>query len=242
MPPIEQEFAAHIDRFDHAVLRQSFNDNDEFMLIDDFLPASVLDEFIGLLPNLSARVHRNFIPKHKKGGSISRHVLDQLAPAFGALYRSPALMNFINAITGETLKFCPSNDAHTYALYYYTEPGDHIGYHYDTSYYRGKRYTLLLGLIDSSGCQLDYQLHTRNKNTPTVHAATQLTPGRLALFNGDKLYHRITPLAENERRIALTFEYVTNTEMHPLRRFVSSMKDSIAYFGFKQVFSRPENH
>jgi hypothetical protein len=30
--------------------------------------------------------------------------------------------------------------------------------------------------------------------------------------------------------------------MHPLRRFVSNMKDAIAYFGFKQVFTKARPH
>ena len=58
------------------------------------------------------------------------------------------------------------------------------------------------------------------------------------MFNGDKLYHRITPLAADERRVALTLEYLTSTHMNPVLRFVSNMKDAIAYFGFRQVFSR----
>ncbi len=58
------------------------------------------------------------------------------------------------------------------------------------------------------------------------------------IFNGDKLYHRVTPLGSGERRIVLTLEYVTSTKMHPFRRFVSNMKDAIAYFGFRQVFGK----
>jgi len=58
----------------------------------------------------------------------------------------------------------------------------------------------------------------------------------LVFFNGDKLYHRITPLKDNERRVALTLEYLTTTHMNFLLRFISNMKDSVAYFGFKQVF------
>jgi hypothetical protein len=46
------------------------------------------------------------------------------------------------------LSLCPENDPHSCALYYYTEPGDHIGFHYDTSYYKGARYTILMGLVD----------------------------------------------------------------------------------------------
>ncbi|HEX2245237.1 MAG TPA: hypothetical protein VHH94_02965, partial [Gammaproteobacteria bacterium] len=63
-------------------------------------------------------------------------------------------------------------------------------------------------------------------------------PGTLAIFNGDKLYHRITPLRRGERRIALTLEYITNVQMAPLLRFISTMKDAIAYFGFSSLFQR----
>jgi len=31
-------------------------------------------------------------------------------------------------------------------------------------------------------------------------------------------------------------QYVTSGEMNPFMRFVSNMKDSIAYFGLKEVF------
>jgi choline kinase len=45
-------------------------------------------------------------------------------------------------VAGERLHASPSGDPHAYALYFYTEPGDHIGWHYHTSYYAGRRYTL----------------------------------------------------------------------------------------------------
>ena len=65
-----------------------------------------------------------------------------------------------------------------------------------------------------------------------------MAPGDLVFFDGDKLRHRITPLAQGELRVSLTFEYVTDPTMHPWWRFVSNMKDAIAYFGFRQVFRR----
>ncbi|MEH1831477.1 MAG: hypothetical protein V7L29_05205 [Nostoc sp.] len=43
-------------------------------------------------------------------------------------------------------------------------------------------------------------------------------------------------MGENEQHIVLTLEYVTDTRMGMLKRFVSNMKDAIAYFGFRQVF------
>ncbi|MEH2365984.1 hypothetical protein [Nostoc sp.] len=53
-----------------------------------------------------------------------------------------------------------------------------------------------------------------------------ITSGTLVLFNGDKRYHRVTPMGKNEQRIILTLEYVTDTRMGMLKRFVSNMKDA----------------
>jgi alkylated DNA repair dioxygenase AlkB len=232
----ETALAEHLATFDLEVLKRDFAAQDEFVKIADFLPQSVLDELLEALPSVENSVHRNYIPKHKKGGSVSRYDLDQAAPGFATLYTAPELTNFLQALCSRELKFCPADDPHTYALYFYTEPGDHIGYHYDTSYYQGVRYTALLGLVSAPSCQLEYQLHTKNADRSVEKHSIELSPGTLVLFNGDKLHHRITPLAKDQRRVSLTFEYLTNTNMHPWLRFISNMKDSIAYFGFKQVF------
>lgn len=227
---------------DPSELRRRFLEQNEYIAVEDFLPQPCLQRLLDALPALEPKVHRNFIPKHKKGGSISRFELDSSAPAFPECYRSQAFVDFIGAVTGETLMFCPPDDPHTYALYYYTEPGDHIGYHYDTSYYRGSRYTILIGLVDQSSCRLECQLYRDDPNRETQTVSVALKPGMLVIFNGDKLYHRVTPLGEGERRVALTLEYVTSTNMNPFRRFVSNMKDAIAYFGFRQVFKKSRAH
>jgi len=60
----------------------------------------------------------------------------------------------------------------------------------------------------------------------------------MVFFDGDKLLHRVTPLADGEVRISLTFEYVTDPSMRPWRRVFSNMKDAVAYFGFSEVFRR----
>ena len=233
---LEQFMAARVGELDHAQLHAHFLAQNEFLALENFLSPAWLAALNAALPTLEPHVHRNYIPRHKKGGSISRYDLDGLAPQFGALYRSPALLDFCAKVTGRPLLLCPGNDPHTYALYYYTEAGDHIGYHYDTSYYKGARYTILLGIVDDSSCRLEYQLYKDDPTRAMREETMPLMPGTLVIFNGDKLYHRITPLGAKERRIALTLEYVTSASMHPVRRFVSNMKDAIAYFGFRQVF------
>ncbi len=233
---LEQFMATRVGELNHPQLHAQFLAQNEFLAVENFLSPAWLAALKATLPTLEPHVHRNYIPRHKKGGSISRYDLDGLAPQFGELYRSPALLDCFAKITGQPLLLCPGNDPHTYALYYYTEAGDHIGYHYDTSYYKGARYTILLGIVDDSSCRLEYQLYKDDPTRPMREEAMPLAPGTLAIFNGDKLYHRITPLGDHESRIALTLEYVTSASMHPVRRFVSNMKDAIAYFGFRQVF------
>ncbi len=239
---INTALTEHLKTLDVEQLRREFVAQDEFVVVRDFLPPSILDGLLAGLPSLEPVVHRNFIPKHKKGGSVSRFDLDKNAPRYRELYNANALMTFMSALCGRELSYCPAGDPHTYALYYYTEPGDHIGYHYDTSYYDGARYTILIGLVAAPSCQLECQLHTKNPAATVETLSVTLEPGMFVMFNGDKLYHRITPLAANERRVALTLEYLTSTHMHPVLRFISNMKDAIAYFGFKQVFSRDRGH
>ena len=110
--------------------------------------------FFAAVNTVEPQVNRNYLPGHKQGGSVSRHTLDQLAPFVAELYRSPALTGLLEKVAGEKLQLSPPDDPHAYALYFYTKPGDHIGWHYDTSYYAGRRYTLLLGVIDRSSCRL----------------------------------------------------------------------------------------
>ena len=116
-----------------------------------------------------------------------------------------------------------------------------IGWHYDTSYYAGRRYTVLLGLIDHSSCRLDYELHTRTPGSIPVAGSLQIAPGGLVFFDGDALRHRITPLAAGERRVSLTLEYLPPDGAHAslLAPDLEHEGRTFAYFGFRQVFRGP---
>lgn len=232
------EHSVNYAGMDSTQFKSTYTAQDEFVFVPDFLPKDALAQIQARLPALRDAVHRNFIPKHKKGGSISRYQIDQLAPEIADLYVDKSFKAWLEALCGVRLMQSPANDPHAYALYYYTEAGDHIGYHYDTSYYRGDRYTVLIGIVDDSSCRLEYQLYRRSRTRESVSGSVALTPGALAFFHGDKLYHRITPLREGEQRISLTLEYVTDPRMYPWHRFVSNMKDAIAYFGFRQIMRR----
>jgi hypothetical protein len=236
---VADEVRRALAALDVRAVREAYWKQNEFVSLENCLPPAVVRRLVADVDRVRPSVHRNYIPRHKKGGSVSYYTLLEQAPAIVALYRTPAFIDFLEAVTGRSLGPCPATDPHSCALYFYTEPGDHIGFHYDTSYYKGTRYTVLVGLIERSSSRLVCQPYRRLPDRDPVEIALATHPGTLVLFNGDNLWHAITPLGEGEERVSLTLEYVTDPAMTLFKRFVSNMKDSIAYFGFRSVFGRP---
>ncbi len=59
-----------IAKQDEPALRRRYNQQDEFLVIPDFLSADVMEEWEAQLPALIPNIHRNYLPGHKKGGSV----------------------------------------------------------------------------------------------------------------------------------------------------------------------------
>jgi hypothetical protein len=236
--PLSHELTRLFGALDVEAARAAYWRQNELLVLERCLPATVVASLVAEVDRVRPDLHRNYIPRHKKGGSVSFYTLAARAPAILTLYRHPGFLEFLARVTGQPLEPCPESDPHACALYFYTEPGDHIGFHYDTSYYRGARYTILVGLIERSSSRLVCQLYKDDPGRATEERRLATEPGTLVLFNGDKLWHAITPLGPGEERVSLTLEYVTDPRMTRVKRFVSNMKDSIAYFGFRAVFGR----
>ncbi|HZS10618.1 MAG TPA: 2OG-Fe(II) oxygenase [Nitrospirales bacterium] len=238
MANISEAVEDAVRKLDFDRIHREYWAQNEFVVLPQFLPASVVqDALVPISDRLKAGLNRNFIPGHKKGGSVSYYTVRDQGGGFIELYRSTAFRDFLDRLTGARLLPCPDNDPHACALYYYTEPGDHIGFHYDTSYYKGARYTILMGLVDHApSCKLVCQLYKDDPTRPMKELSLSTGPGDMVIFNGDKLWHSVTPLGEGEERAVLTMEYVTNPDMNPIKRLYSNLKDAFAYFGLKAVF------
>jgi hypothetical protein len=235
---VAEEMARTLGALDVERARATYWEQNEFICLERWLPASIVRGMVDEVERVRPSIHRNYIPRHKKGGSVSYYTLVEQAPTILGLYRAPAFIEFLAAITRRPLQPCPPSDPHSCALYFYTEPGDHIGFHYDTSYYKGSRYTVLVGLIERSSSRLVCQLYKDDPARETRELQLATHPGTLVAFNGDKLWHAITPLGEGEERVSLTLEYVTDPSMHPVKRLYSNLKDAFAYFGLRTVFGR----
>jgi alkylated DNA repair dioxygenase AlkB len=235
---IDELIADSLKERDEATLREKYSDQDEFVIVEEFLPVEVLTRWNVELERLKPHVHRNYLPGHKKGGSVAYQTVNALAPSITSVYHSGALLGFLRRVVSDEVSECPPNDPHRCALYVYTEEGDHMSWHYDTSYYKGRRWTVLAGLKDESSSRLLCRLHTRNPDREVVNLELQIKPGMVVIFNGDKVYHAVSPLKRSESRYVVSMQYVTSGEMNPLMRFVSNMKDAVAYFGLRGVFGK----
>ncbi|MCX5762114.1 MAG: 2OG-Fe(II) oxygenase [Gemmatimonadetes bacterium] len=220
---------------DAATLVPTYRAQDELAVVSHFLDDGQVAPLVAEANALRARINRNYVPGIKKGGSVSSFDIAKHAPQVHALYRSPEFIAWLSALTGEALLTCPDTDPHACALYYYTEAGDHIAYHYDTSFYRGKRFTVLVGLVQHSASDLVCQLYHRDKGRDTVEVRVKTEPGTLVVFNGDKLWHCVTPCAAGDDRVVLSLEYVTDRRMGAVQRVISNVKDAVAYFGIRSL-------
>jgi len=239
MKSVEQQVTDLVSGVNKDEWSRLYWEQGEFLAWECLMPKSLIEEFMGEVDGVRQKINRNFIPKHKKGGSVSYYLLQESAPAILALYQNAEWVRLLSHIAGVPLLLCPDEDPHACALYFYTEPGDHIGYHYDTSYYKGARYTVLIGLRDQSSSQLLCRLHTKESGREEEELSMATEPGTFIFFNGDKLYHAVSPLAEGEERIVLTLQYVTDPAMSFTHRWFSNMKDAVGYFGWPALFRRP---
>ena len=238
MNVIDQELSGLASSINVEDWKRQYWDQGEFLAKEHLIPVPLIEEFMQEVEGVRSRINRNFIPGHKKGGSVSFYLLQEYAPAILALYRHQEWMRVLSHIAGVPLLLCPETDPHSCALYFYTEPGDHIGFHYDTSYYKGDRFTVLVGLRDNSTSRLVCRLHTKNVGHEEQELTLTTEPGMYIFFNGDKLSHAVTPLGSGEERIVLTLQYVTNPAMGIAQRWFSNMKDAVGYFGWSALFRK----
>src|SRR5581483_6816675 len=96
---------------DFERVRTEYWDQNEFVCLPRFLPQSVVEEhLIPQVVNLKPKLNRNYIPGHKKGGSVSYYTVRKQAPEFLDVYRSPAFIQFLSRLAGANLMLCPDHD------------------------------------------------------------------------------------------------------------------------------------
>lgn len=181
-----------------------------------------------------AAMKRTFIPTHKKGATLSYEQIHTLAPHCLAFYHNAEVQQWISKITGVTVFPTPDQDQSSLSILCYHEPGDHINWHYDHNFYRGRHFTVLLSLVNEGPNGLSSG--TLQRQLPGGKAVDYDTSANtLIVFEGARVRHRATPVGENERRVILSMTYCADPRISRFKEFVRRCKDT-AFFGLRALW------
>ena len=209
--------------------------DDRLVSIRDVLPTPVVEELRRQALHLVGP-ERSYVPRHKKGGTVAYENLFEAAPAIVALYHSKEMREFISRIVGVDVFPTPINDQSSLSVLFYVKPGDHIGWHYDHNFYRGRHFTVLLPIINE-GRAADELSHATLKAKIQGREIDVATPSNtLVVFEGARVNHKVTPIEEGERRLVISMTYCSDPRANALQGTVRRIKD-VAFFGPRALWT-----
>ncbi len=179
---------------------------------------------------------RSFVPTHKKGGTVAYETLIASAPAIVALYHSADLKDFISRLVGVEVKPTPIHDQSSLSVLFYDKPGDHIGWHYDHNFYRGRHFTVLIALTNqgaAAGGLSHAELWARIAGR---EIAVSTAPNTAVVFEGARVHHKVTPIRAGERRLILSMTYCTDPRSRWWQGVSRRIKDT-AFFGVRALWT-----
>ena len=204
--------------------------NDQIIYIENFLN---YDFFYDLQKTFNDTKYETINNIFRKGNGISFLNLHKHKDYYNllSLYYSEELILEINKILNIYLQRLSLNDNNACSLLIYTNKGDYIDWHYDISSLYGKRYTLLLTLINKNNITNELSENEFIYKLNNVENKIKLKENSLILFEGNKVLHKSTPINNNEKRIIFSMVLCdvcqTNNNL-PLKLY-DMIKDNTIY-------------
>lgn len=179
---------------------------------------------------------RSWLPGHKQGGTVAYEDLHHRCADLVAFFLSDDLRRLVSATVGEEVRPTPVHDQSSCSLLVYEKPGDHIGWHYDHDFYRGRHFTVLLSLanerLDGGGVSSS-TLQVRRE----VGDVSIPTPANtLVIFEGAHVLHRASALGPDQRRVLLSMTFCTDERCAWWQAAIRRCKD-VAYFGPRALWT-----
>lgn len=210
-----------IDLAPHA---DEFRAQDELLYRPDVFTGATLDALRAEAEQLDRSAVRVHVPFVRSGGTVGARRLRDEAPAITALYDE--LAGVVAALVGRAVHTKHDDDDHGFALYSY-RAADFMRFHHDMcGCAQGNSYSVTVGIVDDSSARLECRL----PNGRELSIATR--PGSLTIYNGSRIYHRVSRLGRGERRIVLSGSYRT-APRDPLRHLAQRMTDGLIYYGIR---------
>jgi hypothetical protein len=206
-----------------------------FATEQEFLPQPVFEDVRDQIETL-VQHERSFIPTHKKGGTVAYETIIARAPKVASLYHSPALIGFVSRIVGAKVQPTPLNDQSSLSVLFYDKPGDHIGWHYDHNFYRGRHFTVLMPMVNRGSAEGGLSHARLEARLPSGETYVPTPPNSFVIFEGAKVHHRVVPISEGERRVVLSMTYCLDPRSTVSRAVARRVKDT-AFFGVRALWT-----
>jgi len=161
---------------------------------------------------------------NKKGITISTNNIIKYAPQLINYYQNELCKKVSQEIN---LKLYPTDLKFptSCALLIYENEGDWINWHYDYNYYNGRFFTVLIPITNNITCT-EFQFKDSNNDVKSIN----LINNNSVCFEGNYLYHRASKLCNNQKRLILSCQFVTDNNMSLINKIRIKMKD-FAYIG-----------
>ncbi len=208
---------------------------DRLTVVPDLLPPDAFSTLKAAAERLWLP-ERSFVPAHKKGGTIAYETLIASAPAMVALYHSADFKDFISRLVGLPIEPTPIHDQSSLSVLCYEKPGDHIGWHYDHNFYRGRHFTLLIALVNEGRAAGGLSHAELRARVAGREIAVATAPNTVVVFEGARVRHRVTPILAGERRLVLSMTYCTDPRSRWWQGVSRRLKDT-AFFGIRALWT-----
>jgi hypothetical protein len=178
---------------------------------------------------------RNYIPTHKKGGTVAYEQLHEFCPSCLAFYHSETIWRFVSSVVGEKVGPAGDHDQSAESILYYDEAGDHIQWHFDHNFYEGRQFTCLVNLVNRSAAGGLSAGKLQYKNASGEEIDVDVAENTFVIFEGSRILHRATPIAAGDLRIMLSMTFNTVPKISTFREIKRRIKDT-AFFGLKVLW------
>ncbi|MBS0203350.1 MAG: 2OG-Fe(II) oxygenase [Planctomycetes bacterium] len=203
--------------------------------IDRFLSPQCLQSLRGEAEASIDQMTPSFIPTHKKGRTLSYEKIHHYAPGCLSFYHSPEIQQRIAGLVGMPVFPTPDGDQSSLSILCYKEKGDHINWHYDHNFYRGRHFTVLLSLANEAASGGLSQSTLMRRLPDGTDQALDTSANTLVVFEGARVLHRAYPTAEGDLRIMLSMTYCADPRTSWLKEFARRIKDT-AFYGIRALW------
>jgi hypothetical protein len=208
---------------------------DGLAVVPDFLGAASFAALAAEAKRLVAP-ERSFVPAHKQGGTVAYETLIAAAPEIVACYHAAGLRDVISRLVGTPVRPTPIHDQSSLSVLVYNKPGDHIGWHYDHNFYRGRHFTVLLAIHNVGRAAHGLSHAVLKARLPGREIEISTAANTLVVFEGARVRHQVTPIHDGERRLVLSMTYCTDPSSYWWQGWSRRLKDT-AFFGLRALWT-----